>query len=169
MEEAFQSDGLFPMKVPRTPYRESASKPNLTKGVGVIESDKNLPGSPHREELLPPGAVGLQEYHNGLPQFERRFFSLVGGSLIAAALRRSKIGGPMPPVRVFFVLLLVISAATTNRPAFARSRVDFCLPGEKRVCTLGPPPVCHCESQSVPPAKADSPNGTGGGNKKRSR
>src|SRR5436305_3386476 len=24
-------------------------------------------------------------------------------------------------------------------------RVPFCLPGEKRVCTLGPPPVCHCE------------------------
>jgi hypothetical protein len=23
--------------------------------------------------------------------------------------------------------------------------VPFCLPGEKRVCTLGPPPVCHCE------------------------
>ena len=25
------------------------------------------------------------------------------------------------------------------------ARVPFCLPGEKRVCTLGPPPVCHCE------------------------
>jgi hypothetical protein len=24
-------------------------------------------------------------------------------------------------------------------------RVPFCPPGEKVVCTLGPPPVCHCE------------------------
>src|SRR6476619_4056650 len=23
--------------------------------------------------------------------------------------------------------------------------VPFCLLGEKRVCTLGPPPLCHCE------------------------
>jgi hypothetical protein len=75
----------------------------------------------------------------------------------------------MPPVRVFFVLLLVISAATANRPAFARSTGTFCLPGEKRVCTLGPPPVCHCETASVPPAKAESPNGNGGGGKKRYR
>jgi len=26
-----------------------------------------------------------------------------------------------------------------------RKPSDFCLPGEKLVCTLGPPPVCHCE------------------------
>jgi hypothetical protein len=25
------------------------------------------------------------------------------------------------------------------------AKTPFCLPGEKRVCTLGPPPVCHCE------------------------
>jgi hypothetical protein len=28
--------------------------------------------------------------------------------------------------------------------------VSFCLPGEKRVCTLGPPPVCHCEPEKPP-------------------
>jgi hypothetical protein len=27
----------------------------------------------------------------------------------------------------------------------AAKKVPFCLPGEKVVCTLGPPPVCHCE------------------------
>ncbi|KYF46697.1 hypothetical protein BE08_08580 [Sorangium cellulosum] len=32
-----------------------------------------------------------------------------------------------------------IDARATKRP------VPFCLPGEKVVCTLGPPPVCHCE------------------------
>lgn len=72
----------------------------------------------------------------------------------------------MSPVRVFFVLLFVISAATPNRPAFARERVAFCLPGEKRVCTLGPPPVCHCEPATVPPVKADSAKSNRGGNKK---
>jgi hypothetical protein len=30
------------------------------------------------------------------------------------------------------------------------SLVPFCLPGEKRVCTLGPPPVCHCELENPP-------------------
>jgi hypothetical protein len=24
------------------------------------------------------------------------------------------------------------------------AKTPFCLPGEKVVCTLGPPPVCHC-------------------------
>lgn len=28
-------------------------------------------------------------------------------------------------------------------------KVPFCLPGEKKVCILGPPPVCHCEPQQV--------------------
>ncbi len=27
----------------------------------------------------------------------------------------------------------------------------FCLPGEKRVCTLGPPPVCHCQLPTTLP------------------
>jgi hypothetical protein len=27
----------------------------------------------------------------------------------------------------------------------------FCLPGEKVVCTLGPPPVCHCELTTTLP------------------
>ena len=31
-------------------------------------------------------------------------------------------------------------------PAFAASNATpFCLPGEKKVCTLGPPPVCSCK------------------------
>lgn len=32
-------------------------------------------------------------------------------------------------------------------------RTPFCLPGEKRVCTLGPPPVCHCEPEQVAPRR----------------
>lgn len=31
---------------------------------------------------------------------------------------------------------------------------SFCLPGEKLVCTLGPPPVCHCEIIVVSPIPA---------------
>jgi hypothetical protein len=29
-------------------------------------------------------------------------------------------------------------------------RTPFCLPGEKVVCTLGPPPVCHCAPAALP-------------------
>lgn len=36
-------------------------------------------------------------------------------------------------------------AANRVTPAPNVSRVPFCLPGEKVRCTLGPPPVCHCE------------------------
>jgi hypothetical protein len=36
-------------------------------------------------------------------------------------------------------------AANRVAPAQSVSRVPFCLPGEKVHCTLGPPPVCHCE------------------------
>ncbi len=32
-------------------------------------------------------------------------------------------------------------------------RGTFCLPGEKVSCTLGPPPVCHCEGTSPPPKR----------------
>jgi len=33
----------------------------------------------------------------------------------------------------------------TGATAAALAKVPFCLPGEKVKCTLGPPPVCHCE------------------------
>lgn len=36
-------------------------------------------------------------------------------------------------------------AANPSTPAPNARRVPFCLPGERVVCTLGPPPVCHCE------------------------
>ena len=41
-----------------------------------------------------------------------------------------------------------INEATTVKPE--ATRVSFCLPGEKVVCTLGPPPVCHCEATTPP-------------------
>lgn len=37
----------------------------------------------------------------------------------------------------------VSSAQTSEKVPFN------CLPGEKKVCTLGPPPVCHCEPLQV--------------------
>lgn len=39
----------------------------------------------------------------------------------------------------------VAGAATAIDAEAMPRRVPFCLPGEKVVCTLGPPPVCHCE------------------------
>jgi hypothetical protein len=36
---------------------------------------------------------------------------------------------------------MIVASSTSALTA----KVPFCLPGEKRVCTLGPPPVCHCE------------------------
>jgi len=44
-----------------------------------------------------------------------------------------------------------VNEATTVKPEM--SRVPFCLPGEKVVCTLGPPPVCHCEGTTPPVVK----------------
>jgi len=35
-------------------------------------------------------------------------------------------------------------ARVTASPA-APARSSFCLPGEKVVCTLGPPPKCYCQ------------------------
>jgi len=35
----------------------------------------------------------------------------------------------------------------TGSGAISGTKVPFCLPGERKVCTLGPPPVCHCEPQ----------------------
>jgi len=32
-----------------------------------------------------------------------------------------------------------------SRPEAMPMRIAFCLPGEKLVCTLGPPPVCSCQ------------------------
>jgi hypothetical protein len=32
-----------------------------------------------------------------------------------------------------------------TRAGVAPARTPFCLPGEKVVCTLGPPPVCSCQ------------------------
>jgi hypothetical protein len=44
-------------------------------------------------------------------------------------------------------LVAALDSFPANRvtPAQSVSRVPFCLPGEKVKCTLGPPPVCHCE------------------------
>jgi hypothetical protein len=39
---------------------------------------------------------------------------------------------------------LVEAATETNAEAMPLS-VPICPPGEKLKCTLGPPPVCHCE------------------------
>lgn len=39
------------------------------------------------------------------------------------------------------------------QPPTMTDRVAFCLPGETRVCTLGPPPVCHCELSKPPVIK----------------
>jgi hypothetical protein len=36
-------------------------------------------------------------------------------------------------------------AAALAHDETARARVPFCPEGEKVKCTLGPPPVCHCE------------------------
>jgi hypothetical protein len=44
-----------------------------------------------------------------------------------------------------------VNEATTVKPE--ASRGTFCLPGEKVVCTLGPPPVCHCEATTPPVIK----------------
>ena len=45
---------------------------------------------------------------------------------------------PAPPAEV--APELVSTSAETSRAA-----VPFCPSGEKRVCSLGPPPVCWCE------------------------
>jgi hypothetical protein len=37
------------------------------------------------------------------------------------------------------------AAADIRETELKARAVPFCLPGEKVVCTLGPPPVCHCE------------------------
>ncbi|WP_437726670.1 hypothetical protein [Sorangium sp. So ce861] len=38
-----------------------------------------------------------------------------------------------------------VTEAATEIDVAAKPPVPFCLPGEKVVCTLGPPPVCRCE------------------------
>lgn len=35
-----------------------------------------------------------------------------------------------------------------------RAKTPFCLPGEKRVCKLGPPPICTCEPVTPPVVSA---------------
>ena len=48
--------------------------------------------------------------------------------------------------------LIIALIASAGTPAFAaKAASPFCLPGEKKVCTLGPPPVCSCKpsNQSI--------------------
>jgi len=45
--------------------------------------------------------------------------------------------------------MIVALIALAGSPAFAAKNASpFCLPGEKKVCTLGPPPVCSCKPAS---------------------
>ena len=64
-------------------------------------------------------------------------------------------GSPEPQTAVARALATADTALACTMPSVAEARpagtqmkpVDFCLPGEKLVCTLGPPPVCHCEAK----------------------
>jgi len=50
--------------------------------------------------------------------------------------------------RVYCLLVLGLLIGASGY-AFGMSNqgtsVSQCLPGDKKVCTLGPPPTCHCE------------------------
>ena len=54
----------------------------------------------------------------------------------------------------------IFAGATGNAFALMKpgGTTGSCSPGEKTVCTSGPPPVCHC----VPEAKQSKKGGTGG-------
>jgi hypothetical protein len=60
-------------------------------------------------------------------------------------------------MRGFICAALLLSLGCSSDPGEptgndheALSAVPFCLPGEKRVCTLGPPPVCYCAPENPP-------------------
>jgi hypothetical protein len=46
------------------------------------------------------------------------------------------------------------SVAREASPLLVKSPTPFCLPGEVRKCTLGPPPVCRCEAATIDPVLA---------------
>ena len=47
------------------------------------------------------------------------------------------------------VPLIAALITLAGSPAFAaKAATAFCLPGEVKVCTLGPPPVCSCKPQA---------------------
>lgn len=47
------------------------------------------------------------------------------------------------------VPLIAALMTFAGSPAFAaKAATAFCLPGEVKVCTLGPPPVCSCKPQA---------------------
>ena len=55
----------------------------------------------------------------------------------------------MTLARTALALTAALIALAAN-PAFARQNATpFCLPGEKKVCTLGPPPVCSCKPDNA--------------------
>ena len=60
--------------------------------------------------------------------------------LFATALAAS---GPAPAVAAAWQPVAVADRSVPKTSFLPR--VPFCLPGEKVVCSLGPPPVCHCE------------------------
>jgi hypothetical protein len=68
-----------------------------------------------------------------------------------------------------FVLLLVINAGIGSSPAFAVERLPpgLCLPAQKRVCTLGPPAVCHCTEG--PTSRSRAVNGVKGNASEKKR
>jgi hypothetical protein len=61
------------------------------------------------------------------PAFSWLFLLVVGPAALAASRHEAPMVAKGRP------------ASTEMRPAG-----DFCLPGEKLHCTLGPPPVCSC-------------------------
>jgi hypothetical protein len=80
----------------------------------------------------------------------------------------------MSTSRMFGSLLVLGIIAGGTGTAFAlkstKTGSTYCLPGEKTVCTLGPPEVCHCVASTVSKKKSGAGDGaTGvGGNKNSS-
>jgi hypothetical protein len=58
----------------------------------------------------------------------------------------------MSIARAAFPLIAMLSLITivgSPGAAFAaKAKTGFCLPGEVRTCTLGPPPVCSCKPKT---------------------
>ena len=57
----------------------------------------------------------------------------------------------MSIARTAFPLIAFVSLITlgSSGTAFAaQAKAGFCLPGEVRTCTLGPPPVCSCKPKA---------------------
>jgi hypothetical protein len=54
----------------------------------------------------------------------------------------------MSIARTAIPLIAALIALASSPALAAKAATPFCLPGEVRVCTLGPPPVCSCKPKA---------------------